>query len=540
MSEIHEEDILNAGKNQLIISNDKSKVVIVPELGGRIIDFQDGETSFLHKTYPEGVSFGPYTEYGGIEECIGGAPGTLWGVDWVWEEQNGGVLLQARSKHILVHKLISLDETEPVIKIDYSFFSFGDTFTKFTFGVHPEVNIGEALEENQYHVPTGGELLNGGYAEPGFKAKMPPSEGWCAVTHDGKVLGQMFPEGVVDVVTLYYPKVNTHMILQPIIFGVGVSPEMCAGFTYMLYMGDGDAEKVREIRAQRDAELTTKYEPFDMAEVSEDLLAELEERAGKAAAEMAGAEERRGPRPPVIPNVNIPNMPNMPQIPKIQVPDVAGIIQNALKNIPGVNININAGPADGNEAGSEKDYQTEELPPSTKISINHLKGNINVQGWDEPRLDYREVKGTVSTGHGDGVVNVKVESSGDCLLKVPREMSSLSLNFVNGEATVSDIASSLSVSGVRGKVDINNPKMPEESQITISMVSGDIDVAIAEDSSCSIFASSLSSGEISCELPLQEEERTRNQFKGILGDGAADVALSTVKGNISISLALSE
>ena len=74
MSEIYEEDILDAGKNQVVISNDNTKVIIVPELGGRIADIQAGDMKFLYRTYPEGVNFGPYTEYGGIEECIGGAP----------------------------------------------------------------------------------------------------------------------------------------------------------------------------------------------------------------------------------------------------------------------------------------------------------------------------------------------------------------------------------------------------------------------------------------------------------------------------------
>ena len=150
MSQIYEEDVLDAGKNQVIIANDDAKIVIVPELGGRIADVQAGDVSFLHRTYPNGVEFGPYTEYGGIEECIGGAPGTLWSADWKWEQSNGGILLQCRSKHILVRKLITLDETEPIIKIDYDFFSFGVTFSKFTFGIHPEVNIAGALQARLY------------------------------------------------------------------------------------------------------------------------------------------------------------------------------------------------------------------------------------------------------------------------------------------------------------------------------------------------------------------------------------------------------
>lgn len=535
MSNIYEEDILNAGKNQVIISNDDSKVVIVPELGGRIADFQSGDTKFLHRTYPDGVEFGPYTEYGGIEECIGGAPGTLWNTDWKWERQNGGVLLQARSKSVLIRKLISLDETKPIIKIDYSFYSFSDTFSKFTFGIHPEVNMGGELEKNQYHVPTGGELLNGNYPEPGFKSKLPPSEGWCAITHDGKVVGQMFPEGVIDVIQLYYPKVGTHMILGPIIFGVGMSPGTCAGFTYMIYMGDGDVETVKQIRAEREAELTTKYEPFDAAEISDELMAELEERAGQVA-EPAPAPGMPGP----------PRIPGMPQIPKVEMPDVGAIIQNALKGvkvmkgikipgIPGVH-NVAIATASGPESDkpAQDDMRTEDLPPETNIVIEHLKGDVAVHVWDRAYVDYSEVKGTVGVGSGGGFTNVKIEASGDYSLRVPRNVSSISLNFVNGTASVFGIASSLKISGVNGNASVVAEAIPEGAELDVSLVKGNIDMSIPADASCSIFAASMSAGDISCDLPLQEEERTRNQLSGVLNDRTARISLNTVKGDISI------
>ncbi|MFC1719380.1 hypothetical protein ACFL6S_37365, partial [Candidatus Poribacteria bacterium] len=471
MSNIYEEDILNAGKNQVIISNDNAKVAIVPELGGRIADFQSGEAKFLHRTYPDGVNFGPYTEYGGIEECIGGAPGTLWNTDWKWEQQNGGVLLQARSKNVLVRKLISLDDTEPIIKIDYSFYGFGVTFSKFTFGIHPEVSIGGELEKNLYHVPTGGELLNGAYPEPGFKSKLPPSEGWCAITYDGKVVGQMFPEGVIDVVQLYYPKVGTHMILGPIIFGVGVSPEMCAGFTYMVYMGDGDVETVKEIRAAREAELTTEYEPFDTAEIPEELLAELEERAGQPV--------EAGPPPPGGPP-GMPRVPGIPQIPKVEIPDVGAIIQNALKGIQGMkipNLNIDAelSPAvepKTDEAGQSGEFRTAALPPETNIAIEHLKGNVDIHAWERDYVDYSEVKGTVGVGEGGGSTQVKVEASGDYSLRIPRNVSRISLNFVNGNASIFGVASSLKVSGVNGNANIVAAGVPEDSELAVSLVRG--------------------------------------------------------------------
>jgi hypothetical protein len=507
MSQIYEEDVLSAGKDQVIISNDNTKVIIVPELGGRIADVHSEEVKFLHRTYPDGVDFGPYTEYGGIEECIGGAPGALWNANWRWERKDDGVLLQALSKSILVRKHVRFaDEAEPTIRIDYSFFNFGNNFSKFTFGIHPEVCIGGALKDNRYHVPTGGELLNGGYVEPGFKNKILPSEGWCAITSEGKVFGQMFPEGVIDTVEIYYPRVDTHMVLEPIIFGVGVSPDKCAGFTYMMYMGDGDAEKIREMRVSRDAEFSVRYEPFDRSELPEDVMAEL----GDMARDQANGEQRikLGPGLEFV----IAAAPASPQMSKFR---------------PGPNFRPAFHPLRGTG-------RTGDLPPDTEIGIEHVKGNITIHGWERPYIEYANTHGKLRSREG----TVVIEASGDYSLKVPRGTPKISLNFVKGNVAVFDVASSLEITGVKDKVDVVSAEVPDGGTLDISLVVGDINLSIPGDSSCSISATSLSGGEITCDLPLQGEERTRTQLSGVLNNGTAKILLNTTKGEISVSQVL--
>ncbi len=513
MSQVYEADILNAGKDQVIISNDNTKVIIVPELGGRIADVQSGETRFLHTTYPEGVDFGPYTEYGGIEECIGGAPGTLWGTKWRWEAKDDGVLLQVISKGILVRKFISLDDAEALIKIEYSFLNLGNRFSKFTFGIHPEVSIGGSLKDNEYHVPTDGNLLSDGYAEPGFKNRILPSEGWCAVTHDGKVFGQMFPEGIIDSVVVYYPRIDTHMVLEPIIFGVGVSPHKYAGFTYMAYMGSGDAEKIREMRSSRADEFPVKYEPFDKDEIPEDVMAELEEIA---------QEQTEG-------------RPAFPQIPKIQVPDIGAIIGKTLEKVSGVtNIedmikkNLRIGRADDKVSFVETG-RTEDLPPDTEINIEHLKGDITIRGWENQYIEHTDMRGTIEQSEG----TVTIKATGNFSLNVPRTTPKLSLNFVNGNVEVLNIAASLEISGVNGKIDVTSEEALDDGTMNISLVHGDIGLTISADSSLSLHAASLN-GDVTCDLPLQDEEKNPNRISGVLNDGAANIALNTVRGSVSI------
>ena len=170
------------------------------------------------------------------------------------------------------------------------------------------------------------------------------------------------------------------------------------------------------------------------------------------------------------------------------------------------------------------------LSNATKFTPD--EGNIRIEGWNESHMESIDIKGTVGVGEG----KVKVESSGDCTLKVPRKLELISLDFVNGAASISNIASSLAISGVRGTANVASSEVPEEVIWTVSMVSGDINMSIPEDASCSISAHSLSGGEISCSAPLKDEERSRTQFKGVLNDGTAKITLSTVKGNISLEL----
>ena len=500
MSQVYEEDVLSAGKNQVVVSNNDMKIIIVPELGGRIADVQSGEIKFLHRTYPDGIDFGPYTEYGGIEECIGGAPGSLWNTTWRWDRKDSGVLLQSFSQKILVRKFISLDEAEPIIKIDYSFLNLGNNFSKFTFGIHPEVCIAGSLKDNQYHVPTGGELLNGSYAEPGFKNKVLPSEGWCAITCAGKVFGQMFPEGVIDTVEIYYPRVDTHMVLEPIIFGVGVSPDKYAAFTYMMYMGDGDAEKVRKVRASRKAGFSVEYEPFDRAEIPEDVVAELDA--------MARARDRQELGDRLAHEAEVGEQLVSSRVSKFR---------------PGPNFRPAFHPIHGTG-------RTGDLPPDTEISIEHVKGNVTVHGWERSYIEYADTHGKLRA-HG-GVV--RLEATGDYSLKIPRGTPTVTLNFVNGNMSVYGVASALKISGVNGKIDVISAEVPRDGALDISLVDGDISLTIPDDSSCSISATSLSGGEIACELVLQEVERTLTQLNGVLNDGTAKINLNTMKGQIFI------
>ena len=545
MIQIFEDDVLNAGKKQVVISNDVLKVIIVPEVGGRIADIQSGESRFLYKTYPQGVSFGPYTEYGGIEECIGSAPGSLWNASWTWEKKEDGIFLQVLSRSILVRKFIAIHESEPIIKIKYDFSNTGNTFSRFTFGIHPEICLDGVLKDNLYYIPSAEGIVDGGYSGAGFKKSIASPDVWCAVTHNGKVFGQMFPKGVFDSIEIYYPRVDTHLVIQPMIFGVGIAPDKRAGFTYMIYAGEGDAEKIRELRNSLDDEFSVEYESFNKNEIPDNIMsapARPDAKAEPFVNVMIEEGERQGMEQlldigrgkiPKIPT--IPPIPNIPHIPNI--PDIGAIVRNALS---GVSREIEM------VKKAQKDIvrQTEEMPAgevfANKIKIEQLNGDITIQGWDNPHIGHN-AKVPIKQKEDTAIF----ETKDDLWLEVPRNTSEIELNFVNGSVVVSGVSSDLKLSGVNGKIDVSMEKLSDNGLIELSTVSGDISLNIPKNSSCAINAGTIN-GRVSSNLSFREmglsektfeepDDRTQMNLSGVLNAGTAKVLLNTVNGNISIN-----
>lgn len=561
MTLIYEEDILNAGKKQVIMSNDLMKIIVVPELGGRIADAISGETKFLHRKYPNGVNFGPYTEYGGIEECIGSAPGTLWNTSWKWEQKGNSVLLQTISKNILIRKLFSLDESEPIIKIEYDFANLGNTFSKFTFGIHPEISISNSHTKNTYHIPSDDKIVSGTYEGPSIKKTIKPSAGWCAVTYEGKVFGQMLSEGVTDIIEVYYPRVDTHLVVQPMIYGVGVSPEKRAGFTYMVYMGEGDAEKIKQLYEERKAQLAMKYEDFNKKEVPEELVviarSSVQQRpeidiaevlkihakeAKTAQTEALKAHNKalkdaqsellkaakelkikmKVPRIDIGEYVDISKEDFKIDIPKI--PDISTIIDDAMKNVRAI-IDENL-----KKVINVKTSARSQGELSARIvTIEHLKGDIIISGWEQDHIGYH-IEGNVKQDDD----YIRFETNDKVEFNIPESVFEIDLNFVKSNVSISGIRSSLKISGVNGNVDADL-LMPDDGPIEISLVAGDINLKIPKDSSCSLSAINSGGGEIICDISLKEEEKVKTRLSGIIGDGKTKVALSVIKGKITIS-----
>ena len=513
MTRIYEADKFNAGTSQLILENKHIAVLLQPEIGGRILDVEMNGFPFLHRTYPKSVQFGPYTEYGGIEECIGSPlRNRLWQAPWRMEKGTGDVTLSVisptRFGRVLLSKTLSLEPNTPILRVEYSFTNFDQQFNKFTFGIHPELCLGNALKNNTYYLPLEDQLLSGGFTELGFKKFVTPGAGWGAVTHDGMAFGMLFPPGLIDNLEIYYPRIGTHFVIQPLIYGVGLSPNRRASFVSMFYFGEGDVDTIRDLYTSKIDELTMNYGPIDA----------FPERTIK--------EAQWGPQ------VTLPfnQLEQSPFQPKETHPEVPRIL---------------------------REQQHFDHPEITGIRLSNVNGTILVEGWKEDSIALEttlqaqtgteeEVKRQIEDVRPEFIQRgerLMIRARGEAqqkvtvnqYLRVPQHrLRTLELNFVNGAATIIDVKPArLKINSATGIVTIRG-EIAESAEYDINTASGDIQMELAESVACTINASSVT-GVLKCDSDLIDAEVRSNWISGILNAPKANLRLNSISGNIVLT-----
>lgn len=258
MAKVFESDLYGTGKSEIVLENPCLKAIISPHLGGRIVNVSAGEKQFLHSTYPGGGASELYTESGGIEEFLERPPGVLWRSAWRPRIDEDRVNLCFKQEHIFVEKRISLDESLPVVKIEYSLLNVGPNLLKRAFGIHSEICLDDDASASRYHVPVKEGILSGG-REQTRKRYVRPSQGWCAATGQESLIAMVFPEKLLDGVEVYYPKAGTHLSLSPLIYYVGLAPGKEARFTCAMYFGKGDANLAAKLWKEHCDRLPGQY-----------------------------------------------------------------------------------------------------------------------------------------------------------------------------------------------------------------------------------------------------------------------------------------
>ncbi len=578
MTKIYHADKVNSGQPQLVLENDLISVILLPELGGRILDIKMGGYKFLHRTYPKSVQFGPYTEHGGIEECIGAAPGTLWKTLWRTKEILDGVILSTISStafsKILLQKRITLDDVEPILKIEYRFINLEPKFNKFTFGIHPEINLGDNFKQNEYYIPVADGILTGKFVQVGFKQFVVPSEGWCAVTYDGRAYAQLFPKGVIDNVEIYYPKIGTHFILQPIIWGVGLSPNRKATFTYLIYAGDGGAKTIQDVYERKSDELVSSYvpiEPPEEREISEreQLLTQRRPMVTMPFEEFGQIEEFGRPPQARLREVE-QTMLTQDEIEALldtvtqgeRMPERDRNVEQMLiaqeREPVGRGVEIEETADEGAVTTQRKlarEHFSFHKDDVTEIKLSSISGTTTLEAWDEPKVDIQVTRpiGAQTEAEAIEIANVTrpevtkngttllIRSTGgeeapsvDYLLKMPKEMSNIEVNFVSGDVYVTDILPSrLKIDGVTGTVEIKGD-IAEDGEYDVNSVGGEIILRINPNANCRIEATNAT-GDLKFDLKLSQKQTQPNSISGILNEDKANITLNTVRGNIHIT-----
>ena len=539
MTKIYEADKLNAGNPQLILENKHISVMLQPEIGGRILDVETNDFPFLHRTYPKSVQFGPYTKYGGIEECIG-SPLTnrLWKTPWRIEKGTGDITLSVisptRFSRVLLSKTLSLEPTAPILRVEYSFTNFDRQFNKFTFGIHPELCLGNALKSNTYYLPLDDQLLSGGFTELGFKKFVTPSMGWGAVTHDGMAFGMLFPPGVIDSIEIYYPRIGTHFIIQPMIYGVGLSPNRRASFVSMFYFGEGDVDTIRDLYASKIDELTMSYGPIDA--FPERMIKDTQR--GRQVTlpfnQFEGTSSQPGAMHPEVANPNV-------QMPPATIEDFQLDSQTERPDAPKI----------------LREQRRFDSPQINDIQLSNVNGTILVEGWEQNVIALETIL-QVQTGteeeakrqieaacpeviqHGERLIirargETQQKITVNQYLRLPKHrLGTLELNFVNGAATVIDVKlARLKISSMGGILTIRG-EVAESAEYDINTASGDIQVELADSVACTINASSVT-GVLRCDSDLIDAEVRTNWMSGILNAPKADLRLNTISGNIALT-----
>jgi lia operon protein LiaG len=126
--------------------------------------------------------------------------------------------------------------------------------------------------------------------------------------------------------------------------------------------------------------------------------------------------------------------------------------------------------------------------------------------------------------------------SGD--VQISSVKGDLHVKSVSGDVSVKGASGAVNAASVSGDVEVEIQSLEgEDGPMEFNSVSGDVDVKLPGNLDADVKMSTLS-GELKTDFPLQVEEKKRGPGRsanGRLGNGARNLKLSTVSGDISLS-----
>lgn len=173
---------------------------------------------------------------------------------------------------------------------------------------------------------------------------------------------------------------------------------------------------------------------------------------------------------------------------------------------------------------------TVTLPKSIQkldnFTLNTVSANSNITGISADKVKANSISGIISAELTDKASSFQAgTTSGEMFLNLASEK--VKLNTVSGNITVEGELGEVDAESVSGEITIHSESKP--SEIDVNTVSGDVVITMPEDTGFNAKLSTVS-GDLNCNFPVTTSKKNNITH----GDGACDIDIDTVSGDLSI------
>jgi len=154
------------------------------------------------------------------------------------------------------------------------------------------------------------------------------------------------------------------------------------------------------------------------------------------------------------------------------------------------------------------------------------------------KIDIREIDGRVQAKSvsGDVVVDVAEDTEVDTTsgrIELRKIEGKVAVDTVSGRIDVTDTeASDMRIKSTSGDI-LAETSIKEGGSYSFGTISGRIALKLPKDTQAMIDASFVSSG-VSVDFPVRLESTGNREFRGVIGDGRAQIRINTVSGKIDV------
>lgn len=224
---------------------------------------------------------------------------------------------------------------------------------------------------------------------------------------------------------------------------------------------------------------------------------------------------------------------------------------------------------------TEEINRTFKLAADGRLSLDNVNGNVKIETWDQAEVSVKAVK-RGETKEDLDAVSIEFDSQADRLsvktkppegrkkkkgnsvqvefsLTVPRGVNLKEVSLVNGNLEIDGVTGKIEastvngslkarslknkakLSSVNGRVDAGFAELPDDGEVKLNTVNGGLKLGLPAKPNAHISASTVNGG-ISNEydLPVKKNFPIGRELHAHMGEGGADIELSSVNGGIEI------